>query len=353
MLWFALSGWGEFSGVALRCRGARLLEALLLLLLRGLGLAAAALALAAGAGLRGVALSLALSPLPALAFGFVLLRRRPEPHPAAERAPLAVLRESAPLAVHGGLLLLSPRVEFLVLSWFASAAATGSFAAGMLFVWPLAMVPSAVVAGAMPALTREALHGGDVVRRRTAATAGALAAPAAVGLALVAPALVRLLLGAGFASSGGLLRLLAASLPAAFLNALVAGALIAAGRAGWLPRLTAARVVLAFALAFALVPRFGAAGAAAGLVCSEWALLAAGSLACRRAGFPVAAAASIGWGLAACIPMALAVAGARDSLLLALPLGLLTWTATVLAASRLAPALVRQLTGDLRYPWAP
>jgi O-antigen/teichoic acid export membrane protein len=261
-----------------------------------------------------------------------------------------VLRESAPLAVHGGLLLLSPRVEFLVLSWLASAAAAGPFAAALLVVWFLAMVPSAVVAGAMPALTREALRGDTAVRRRTATTLGALAAPAAVGLALVAPALARAA-GADFAAAALPLRLMAAALPALFLNALVAGALIAVGRAAWLPRLTAGRVVLAFALAFALVPRFGVTGAAAGLVFSEWALLGAGGLACRRAAFPVPAGGPITWGLVLCVPMALAVVNVRELLPLALPLGLLTWAATLLAASRLLSARMRRLTGDLRYPW--
>jgi O-antigen/teichoic acid export membrane protein len=352
VLWYALSGWGEFLGVALRCRGARRLEALLLLALRALGLVAAAAALALGGRLRGVAAALALSPLPALALGATLLRGRREPHPAVGGSAHDVLRESAPLAVHGGLLLLSPRVEFLVLSWLASAAAAGPFAAALLVVWFLAMVPSAVVAGAMPALTREALRGDGAVRRRTAATLGALASPAAVGLALVAPALARVA-GADFADAAFPLRLMAAALPALFLNALVAGALIAAGRAAWLPRLTAGRVLLAFALAFALVPRFGVRGAAAGLVLSEWALLGAGWLACRRAAFPVPAGGPIAWGLVLSVPMALAVVNVREALPLALPLGVLTWVATLLAASRLLPARVRRLTGDLRYPWVP
>ena len=37
VFWFAFSGWGEFLGVALRCRGARVQEALLLLCLRPAG----------------------------------------------------------------------------------------------------------------------------------------------------------------------------------------------------------------------------------------------------------------------------------------------------------------------------
>ena len=56
VLFFLLSGWGEFAGVALRCRGGRVQEALLLCVLRGGGLVLAAAALRAGpdhAGSRG------------------------------------------------------------------------------------------------------------------------------------------------------------------------------------------------------------------------------------------------------------------------------------------------------------
>ncbi len=67
--WFALSGWGEFLGVALRCRGARRLEAALLVVLRGGALLLAGVALPVGAGLRGVTVALAVSPLPALVLG--------------------------------------------------------------------------------------------------------------------------------------------------------------------------------------------------------------------------------------------------------------------------------------------
>jgi O-antigen/teichoic acid export membrane protein len=352
--WFALSGWGEFLGVALRCRGGRRQEALLLLVLRAGGVAAAAAALVGGGGLRGTTLGLAVSPLPALALGTFFLRVRPEAVGAADRGPLDVLRESAPLGVHGALLLLSPRVEFLVLRWL-SAPGSALFAAVMLLIWPLAMVPTAVVAGAMPALTREAMRGGEAVRRRTAATLAVLAAPAAVGAALVALPLVGLLLGGGdspddYGAAASLLRLLSLSIPAAFLNALLAGGLIASGHAGWLPRLTAGRVALAFALAFLLVPRLGAAGAAIGLALAEWSLLAAGLAACRRSGFAVHVLAPIAGGLVACLPMAFAVAGVRTSLVAGLALGALTWAATLAAAWRLAPGLVRRALGDLRYP---
>jgi O-antigen/teichoic acid export membrane protein len=342
--------------VALRCRRARRLEAVLLLVLRAGALVFAGVALLGGAGLRGVSVALAFSPLPALALGAALLRRTGPAVVPAPVGPGAVLRESAPLAVHGGLLLLSPRVEFLVLSWLCQdRPEVGLFYAGLNVIWFLSMVPAAVSAGAMPALTREALRGEGPVRRRSAATLALLGAPAAVGLVLVAPALAAFLLGRGYAPSeysvtAGALRVMAVAVPALFLNALVAAALIAAGRARWLPWLTAARVALAFALAFSLVPRLGATGAAAGLVVAEWALLLIGRLACRRAAFVVPLVAPLAWGLLACVPMALAVHGVSQSLPGAVGVGALTWAATLLAALRLAPGFVRQLTGDLRYP---
>jgi O-antigen/teichoic acid export membrane protein len=352
--WFALSGWGEFLGVALRCRGARRLEAALLLVLRGAALGFAALALLGGAGLRGVTLALALSPLPAIALGAMALRRSSASGPSV--APAAVLRESAPLAVHGGLLLLSPRVEFLVLSWLLPDRQTvGLFLAALTVFWFLAMVPAAVTAGAMPALTREALRGGTAVRRRTAATLALIAAPAAVGLALVAQPVAALLLRAGYepaeyAAAAGFLRLLSAALPALFLNPLVCASLIASGRASWLPRLTAARVAVAFALAFALVPALGAMGAAVGLVLAEWLLLGLGWLACRRAAFELGIAGPVAWAILACVPMALAVSGVRANLLLAIPMGALSYAATLAAAWKLVPAFARGLSPDLRYP---
>jgi O-antigen/teichoic acid export membrane protein len=354
LAWFVLSGWGEFIGVALRCRRARRREAELLLALRGGALLFAAAALQAGAGLRGVAAALAVSPLPALALGALRLRGTAPVVPGRDAAAGAVLRESAPLAVHGGLLLLSPRVEFLVLSWLlADRQAVGLFAAALNVVWFLAMIPSAVAAGAMPALTREAVRGGTAVRSRTAATLALLAAPAAVGLALVARPVAVLLLGPGYAISGyaataSSLRLLSAALPALFVNAILMASLIAVGRASWLPRLTAARVAMAFVLAFGLVPALGPWGAALGLVLAEWLLLALAAAACRGASFAVPVTRPVGWAFLACVPMALAVVGVRESLALALGMGALSWAATLAAAVHLRPGLVRRVVGESR-----
>jgi O-antigen/teichoic acid export membrane protein len=356
--WFALSGWGEFLGVALRCRRRRLEEALLLLVLRASGLVAVAAALALGTGLAGVTASLALSPLPALALGAWWLER-PLEGPAGERlAVRGVLAASAPLAVHGGLLLLSPRVEFLVLTWFRPDQEVGLCGAALTVFWFLSMVPSAIAAGAMPALTREAVRGDGPVRRRTAGTMALLAAPAALGLALVARPFAVLWWGGGYApadyaATATPLRILAIAVPPLFLNWLLSASLIAAGRASYLPRLTATRVALAFVLALVLVPRFGGVGAASGLAISEWTLCGLGGLACRLVDFRVPLLKPIAVGLLLALPMALAVNGTSDHLVIAVAVGALTWGATLAAAWHLAPDLAHGLLGDLRNPGAP
>jgi O-antigen/teichoic acid export membrane protein len=344
-LYFALSGWGEFLGVALRCRGARVQEGLVLLLLRAGALALAAAALASGAGFAGLAWALAVSTAPALVLGAWLLARHPAPVPGEDAPVGRVLRLAAPLALYAGLLLLSPRVEGLVLSWTRIGVETGLFLAALNLFWPLSLVPQAVASGAMPALTREAQAGEGLVRRRTAATLALFAAPAAVGLFIVAPALVPVILEDDFAPAALWLRILAVALVPMFINGLLSWALIAADRASQLPRLVAARIAVAFLLALILVPRFGATGAAAGFVVSEVLLMILAIRACAAARFAVPVIPPVALSLVATVPMAFAVWGVRENLLLALAVGGVTYAATLAACWQLLPGPVRRLLG--------
>jgi O-antigen/teichoic acid export membrane protein len=353
VLWFALSGWGEFLGVALRCRGERVREAIVLLCLRGLGLVAVATTLGFGAGLVALAWALALSTVPAIALGAWLLRRGAAAHRVEDARVAVVMSEALPLAIHGGLLLLSPRVEFLVLSLLRGDRETGLFLAALRVYEFLNVVPAGVNAGAMPGLTRESLRGGGGVRARTAWTLAFLAAPAAVGLALVAQPLARLLLGPGYEAADyrgtqAPLLLLALALPALFMNGLLQSTLIAAGRTRWLPRLTGARVLIAIALAVPLVRSAGGTGAACGIALAEWLLLLLAARACAAAQAAVPLARPLASAFAATLPMALAVWGVRDDLRLAVPLGGLVQTVVTLASVKLATG--RLSIGDLRYP---
>jgi O-antigen/teichoic acid export membrane protein len=215
--------------------------------------------------------------------------------------------------------------------------------------WFLALVPNAVAAGAMPALTREALRGGEAVRQRTAATLALLGAPAAVGLALVAPGLLGAAFGGPYEAAAPWLQILAVGLVPLFVNGVLTWSLIASGRAGLLPRLTATRVGGAFVLALVLVPRFGATGAAVSLVCSETLLLLLGARACAGAGFAVPVVRPVALALAASVPMTLAVHGVGPGLVPSVAVGVLTYGATLAAAWRLLPGLAREMVGDLRY----
>lgn len=349
VLFFVLAGWSEFLGVALRARGDRVQESAVIFCLRLAGLVLVGGALLRGASLVGVAWAHALSALPAIVLGLLLLRRKPAPAGPPDLPLGSILRESAPLAVNGGLALLSLRVEFLVLSFLRGGRETGLFLAGLRVVEFLNLVPSAVAAGAMPALTREALRGEGPVRQRTAATLAFLAVPAACGLALVAPGLLHLLFGREYAfSAAPSLRVLAPALVPLFLSGFLVSALIAAGRADWLPRLTALRVAAATGLAFVLVPAYGAVGAALGFLASELLLLFLGTRACRVARFPVAVGGAVARALLASLPMATAVFYA-PGLPVAVGVGLLAYAGTLVLLAKLRPGFVHDLVG-VRYP---
>ena len=161
----------------------------------------------------------------------------------------------------------------------------------------------------------------------------------------MAPALVPFMLDDDFAPAAVWLRILAVALVPMFVNGLLSWALIAAEKASLLPRLVATRIVVAFVLALVLVPRFGATGAAVGFVASEVILMLLGTRACTGARFAVPVAQPVGLALVATLPMALAVWGVRDSLPLALTVGVITYAATLAAVWRLLPGVTGRLLG--------
>lgn len=346
LLWFVGSGWAEILGVALRARGRRAQEAALLLVLRLLGLVLVAAVLGQGGAALACFWALGLSTLPVILMGALLVRRA-----YAAAAPLpdpgmaAILRSSLPLAVNGGLALLSLRVELLVVSFLRGDLEAGYFLAALQVVQVLnSTIPTSISAGAMPSLTREALAAGtvDAARRRTASTVALAAAPACLGLALVAPALTEKLYGTAYAPSALTLSVLALSLVPLFLNGFLTHALIAAERARLLPRLTGLRVVLAGLFAALLVPAAGGPGAALGFASSELVLVALGARAARAAGFPVRIARPTLLALAASLPMAAAVWPVRHDLLQAILVGVLAQGATLAVLAR-SPRLRREL----------
>jgi O-antigen/teichoic acid export membrane protein len=353
VLYFALSGWTEFLGVALRARGAALSEAAVILALRAAGLVLVVAAVLAGGGLWRVSWALAASPLPAVALGAALLARTRARTPAGIAVVpgvAAVLRVSFPVAVNGVLALASLRVELFALAAWRGSREAGLFAAAMKIIEVLNMVPAAITAGAMPALAREGLRGEGPVRARTSATVALLAVPAAAGLILVAPELASRLYGAEFASASAPLRVLALSLAVLFMNNVLLHALLAAGRARWMPVLTGIRVAAAAVLALLLVPRLGEQGAAAGFLAAESLLALLASRACGAAGFAVPLAGPLVRALAASLPMVAAVALLGGGLVPSVVLGALVYAVTLALAWRLSPRVIHPESLDVHRP---
>jgi O-antigen/teichoic acid export membrane protein len=341
LIFFTLAGWSEFLGLGLRARGRPFLEVLVILCLRATGLLTIGLVLLSEPTVPRVAWASAISPIPPILLAIWLLRgtkavgAAPVPNPS----PLAILRAALPLAVNGGLALVSLRIELLAVKALRGAHEAGLFQLALRVVEFLNGLSSAVCAGAMPALTREAIRGDGPVRRRTGLTAALLAGPAFVGLLLVAPEALVLLGGPAFAGGGLALRVMALSLLPLFLNAVLLHSLIAAGRAGILPRLTLVRVTLASLLAFALVPPYGAVGGALGFLISEMVLLALAERACAAARFPVPVLRPILIAVAAALPMAAVVATAGGGVLVSVVLGLVVYVLTLAAAWKIAPGM--------------
>jgi O-antigen/teichoic acid export membrane protein len=353
--YFTLTGWNEFLGVALRARGFRAQEALMMLAQRALVLCGVALALRRQVGLVDLAWVHVVSLVPPVLFSWILTARAYrgplEGEEAASPGTRAILKTALPLAVNGGLALVSLRLEVLLVFFFRGAREAGLLGAALKIVESLIAFPSAIAAGAMPFLTQEAMGAGPAngpVRQRTSVTVALLAVPATTGLVLLAPQLTGLL-GPGYAASAALLRILAFAVVALFMNVVLFHALIAAGRAGTLPRLTAFRVGIAAILASALIPTLGVVGAAAGFAASEGMLMLLATRACRRAAFDVPVASPLA--MAACVsaPMGVALVLAGRGAFASALLGVTVYALTLTAAWFLAPRrFVRALSG--RHP---
>jgi O-antigen/teichoic acid export membrane protein len=347
VVYSATSNWTELLGIALRVRGRRGLEAATIVTFRAVGLVLVAAALWSGTGLRGLVWALALSALPPLALAVVFLRLHTR-EPAAPGMEIGVgrtLKRSAPLAVNGVLAILSLRIELLTLALLRGSREAGLFAAALKVIELMNVLPAAIAAGAMPALTREAASGEDPVRRRTASTVALLAAPAAAGLVLVAPGVVALL-GEGYDAAAAPLRILAPALLALFMNTVLLHALIAAGRARRVPVLTVARVAAAACLRRRAHPPLRRRGGRGRVPARGAPAARALHARLRGGGFEVPVARPLLAALGVTVPMAAAVALAGAGMIASVVVGVVTYGLTLLVARRLAPGLLPGMASE-------
>ncbi|MBP6704564.1 MAG: polysaccharide biosynthesis C-terminal domain-containing protein, partial [Vicinamibacteria bacterium] len=198
--------------------------------------------------------------------------------------------------------IFSTRVELFLLQTFAGAHVVGLFGGALRIVESLLTLPTAIAAGALPSVARDAVRGSRGAAQRMLGLVIWLGVPSAVGLTLCASDVLSIL-GPGFVEGAPALRVLSLALLLCFSNAALFHILIAAGETAVIPRFTAMRVGTAVALGLLTVPPLGLVGAALSFTAAEFTLFAVLVRRTRihagiEVGRPIASA------LAASLPMA-------------------------------------------------
>jgi O-antigen/teichoic acid export membrane protein len=317
---------------------------------RAAAFAALALVAALDWGFYAVVASAAVGAAVALVASWLLVRPFATPRLRAPRdtwRPLlmAALPVGAALAVTE----IYFRADTFIISLFRDYDEVGAYSLAYRVIELLAVLPAVVMTSVFPLLSRylgggeEAREGGDGAaaadRGRAAGTIDAvgdlflaIGVPLAAGGLVVAPQVVELVAGEGFADAADPLRILLFAGALAAVSGLLGYALIAGGRQASALRLALVALVVNLALNFALVPPLGIDAAAAVTVASEIVMVAGGLWLVRREldlrprfarAVRVVIAATVMAGVLALVP--------ADSLAVLLPLGVVVYAAVLVA----------------------
>ena len=259
------------------------------------------------------------------------------------------LRRSAPLGVTFVLGLLFTGVNTLILGYLKTPADVGVYGVALRLPFALALLGSVWISAFLP-------HASELATRnpralldqvgRLASLAIVVALPIAAISAVIATPLMRELFGPEFAAAGAPFRwlMLWASLSLVATN--FNNALLALDQEKWLMAGTAAAVVVTMAVTLALVPPFGTAGAGAGALLGEVALVAGSIYRLRRtAGRVSLETGRVVRAALVTIVAAGVVLALRDALpaVVAVAAGGLVFAAGAVAAGAIAPSEVREL----------
>ena len=198
---------------------------------------------------------------------YLALRLRWDP-----TAVRAFFREAWPVGIMAALMALYLHVDMLLVRAIAGPHETGRYGAAYRLFLFAASVPGLVMVSMAPVLSarwvsdRAAFRGGAL---RTVRTMTTIAIPAAgVGMLVASPVLA-LLFGERYAGAAPALRWLAVAAAATWPATVAIGALIAADRERAGIRLAAVALGLNVGLDLALIPAFGATGAAVATAATE------------------------------------------------------------------------------------
>ena len=208
-------------------------------------------------------------------------RIRPHWDPAAVGP---VFRRALPLVGHTLLSLSIFNADLVLVRIFRDRAALGSYAAAYALVTLLVNLGVIYAQSLAVALTRLRADGQDGALLQTSyARLFAIALPAALGGAALAPRIIDTFFGTAYGGAALALVVLLASVPIAALRSAATAALISRGGGGMIFRVTAFAAAAATVLGLALIPGLGILGAALATVATEaahafWSLRAAREL---------------------------------------------------------------------------
>jgi O-antigen/teichoic acid export membrane protein len=183
------------------------------------------------------------------------------------------LRFDMPVArrlIGGGMVLhLNAVAAFIVghgavffLAGFRAPEEAAFYHLGLQFVAALQIVPGAVGAVAYAVVSREGPDSGWLLQRRLLFQTSLLMSAVIAAAILVLPSGVRLLLGEEFVPAVGILRVMTVAVPATVVSTVIASQWIARGLFGQIAARSMAVAALNLVANYAIVPEFGAIGAA-------------------------------------------------------------------------------------------
>ena len=236
------------------------------------------LGLTAGGGLPGLALGVMVGSLAGSGYGFILLGRNygPWAGPADPALVPRMLREAAPFWLAGAFTLIYARADVFLLEPLSSYAEVGAYRAAGQLVEVVKQVPVLLMTATFPQLARAFQESRTDLARVERALAGLLIGGGVVLGAILAAAadpIVDLLFGPAFARAVPALRVLALSVPLAFVNCGVLHFFVARDRGALNLAFAAAMVLVNSGANLLLDGRLGALGAASAAVITEAALL--------------------------------------------------------------------------------
>jgi O-antigen/teichoic acid export membrane protein len=240
-----------------------------------LGAAAKAVAILAQAPLDVIALVIVGEYVLSSLVLLIAFLARPEA-PRAWRATAATAREllseSWPLVLNSVAIVVSVRVDQMMITSMRGTTENGIYAAAQRLMEVVYYLPVATMAAANPVLLRwhQQDDAGYRARLQKVFTALAMAGVVlAIGISLTSTWVVRTLFGAEFEPSGPVLAILAWNAPVLFVAVAQTNWFIAHGRQRGLMTRSMVSAVLSVALNLVLIPRLGAPGAAIAMLVSQ------------------------------------------------------------------------------------